>query len=162
MPNSLILRTIMMVFKGSRGSTCYGTPAINGGTMWGLKLGFPSISGIIWQCPQVGPAHEMLVSPTVYHILCSMWDAALCAKQGDHQARLRTHIFGSISNPPAFTRLCLEVSAPRGSQGNSRNFKDYSLFLGKFNLLISGIGTTPPTTDALVKRDSKTNDCSNV
>lgn len=53
-------------------------------------------------------------------------------------------------------------SAPRGSQGSSRNFRDFSLFLGKLNLLISGIGTTPPTTDALAKRDSKTNDWSNV
>ena len=104
----------------------------------------------------------MLASPSVYHILCGMWDAALSANQGDHHTRFRTPIFGSISHPSAFTRMCFQVSVPRGSQGCSGNFKDYSLLLGKFNLLSSGIGTMPPTTDALAKRESKTNECSNV
>lgn len=91
-----------------------------------------------------------------------MWDATPSANQGDHPARFRAPIFGSISHPSAFIRLCFEVTVSRGSQGSSRNFKDYFSFLGKFNLLISGLGTMPPTTDALAKRNSKTNDCSNV
>lgn len=71
-------------------------------------------------CPQVGPACERLASPSAYHILCGMWDAAPSANQGDHRARFGTPILGAL-----VTIQVLPGCVPKCAQRKPGQFKKF-------------------------------------